>query len=153
MILLVCFIPMAAIFLAACVSDPETSAPPDSDTPDLTAPRMRWEENEPAAYAYTVSRHCFCAGGPVHVVADRDSVVSAVAEPGRGLPEILPDIQIYSMDSLFAEVQSASARDAHSRRLSFDATYGFPDSVAIDFSAQMADEEYSLVITDFRILP
>lgn len=148
------FLPLAAVFLSACLSDPTTPPHPESDSPDLTGARMQWDRSEPEAYAYTVRRYCFCAGGPVYVIANRDSVVSAEADAGsRGFQGGIPDKQAYSIDSLFAEVQSVAGRNFHSRSFSFDATYGFPDSVAIDFELLLADEEYSLVIDGFRVLP
>ncbi|MDB5103804.1 MAG: putative lipoprotein [Fibrobacteres bacterium] len=136
------FLP-AALALSGCVTDA-------SGRVDLSGPRAKWKANEPAEYAYTIRRFCECIPGTVMVTANRDSVVSAYA-PGFVFEE-LGDKQRYSIDSLFSEVETALARSYDTRSVGFDDMYGFPDSVSIDFEKQVADEEFSLFIQDFRKL-
>lgn len=137
---------LAALSLTGCIGDPEA--------PDLDAPRALWGRMEPVSYGYTVRHTCFCVGGPVYVVADRDSVLTAKMEgpaPGDTLTDV-PSPQDYSMEALFDEVEERLQRRHDSHRVSFDPAYGFPADIYIDFEKGVADEEYGLVITDFRPL-
>lgn len=137
---------LAAVSILSCIGDP--------DAPGFNAHRAQWDQNEPALYAYTVRHVCFCygKGAPVHVVASRESVLTAKMEgyDSLGILAGAPSPQSYSIDSLFNEVDEKLRYRHDSRRVSFDSAYGFPASVYIDFEKQAADEEYGLEISDFR---
>lgn len=137
----------AVCALAGCIGDPGPAGGPV----DMSGARALWRSREPALYAYTATYTCFCLIGPVHVLAGRDSVLTA--QEASIPPGTLTDAahkQHYAIDSLLAEVGALLDRDHDSHRVSFDKTYGFPDTVYIDFDRQMADEEYGLRITDFH---
>lgn len=136
-------------FLTGCLGEP--------DSPDIKGPRARWRDQEPALYAYTVEHTCFCKVGPVHVMASRESVLVA-QKTSRGLdspvpagaPENVAAKQDYSIEALFDEVESQLRRKHDGHGITYDKIYGFPAEVRIDFEKRAADEEYGLVISDFR---
>lgn len=129
--------------LQSCISDAPSSP--------LGNAEADWRRSEPDTYAYTVTHVCFCPGGPVEVMANRDSVLSVQALPGgRGILDPSRDKRGYAIDSLIREVRANLDRKHDSHTLHFDKTYGFPDSVFIDFDNHATDEEYGLIISDFR---
>jgi hypothetical protein len=132
----------AAMVFSGCVTDPETV--------DLSAFKAKWKRMEPAAYQYHVKRPCECWPEDVEVRATRDSVLSIHVLDAVQFPIL--ERQDFSIDNLFAEVEQVMARKYATRSLSFDEDFGFPDTVHIDFDKQVADEEYSLVISDFHTL-
>ena len=148
-------IPAAAMALTAlsfmgCVGDSGGESP-------IQDRRGQWRKREPASYSYTVTRNCHCLGGPVQVIASRDSVLSARESRESTLspfPEVAPlDKREYSIEAVFDEVEARVNRPHDSHSLSFDGTYGYPDSFAYDESRTMADDEYGLTITDFTAIP
>ena len=42
--------------------------------------------------------------------------------------------------------------DAEEIQISYDATYGFPNSIAIDYIKEAVDDELSLQVSDFEVL-
>jgi hypothetical protein len=129
-----------ALVLASCVADPD--GPP------------AWKA--PPAYTYTYQRNCFCPPewrGPFSVSADSASVVSVFRKlEGGDSVRITERLQSYSIDSIRAELNGKLAREHDTAIVRYDSLYGFPASAYIDFSHQMADEEYGFTITDFRDL-
>jgi hypothetical protein len=134
---------LAAMIFSGCLTGPETV--------DLAAHKAKWKKTEPAAYQYHVKRFCECWPEDVEVWATRDSVIR-IREIGAESQSPNLHRQDFSIDSLFAEVERALAQEYVTRKVSFNEAYGFPESVYIDFDKQIADEEYSLVISDFGIL-
>jgi hypothetical protein len=140
----------AALSLMGCIGD-------SGGESAIAAHRAQWRKQEPEAYSYTVTRNCHCLGGPIRVIASRDSALS-VSELREltvfPLPEGAPlDKREYSIEALFDQVESMVGRRHTSHSLSFDGTYGYPDSFAYDESETMADDEYGLTISDFTVLP
>lgn len=134
---------LAALAFAACVTDGE---PPEG----YSAAQARWRAKEPARYSYTVSLFCECSGGPYRVTASRDSVISAesVNKADLGGPA---NPQSLSIENLLADIDDLAKRHPAVLKAHFDATYGYPDTVAYDGSRQIADDEFTRIITDFRV--
>jgi hypothetical protein len=57
--------------------------------------------------------------------------------------------EAYSVERLYETIQSALERDAFEVTVEYDATFGYPLSVYIDYDDMMADEETSVVINSF----
>lgn len=110
-----------------------------------------WDRENPANYAVTVQRLCFCGNvDQVRIVVVNRQVISrTVVASQQPLPanlnESYPDIP-----GLFATVKDAILR-ADAINVSFDRTYGFPSDATIDFIKNAIDDELTLKVTDFVV--
>ncbi len=110
-----------------------------------------WDRENPASYAVTVQRLCFCGNvDPVRIVVVNRQVVSrTVVATQQPLPanliEFYPDVP-----GLFAIVRDAYAR-ADAINVSFDGRYGFPADASIDYIKSAIDDELTLKVTDFAL--
>lgn len=163
-----------ALFAAACGSDslevstgdpgteptsetptePTTDTPtePTTDTPteptepgsplsDLDDAEARWEAADLADYEMTYREVCFCPEIIIRVTVENGQVTETVSlseyerdEPGR------------TVESLFAEIRAAIDDGAASVNAEYDADLGYPTSYFIDFSEEMADEEFGITV-------
>jgi hypothetical protein len=133
--------------VGACDGGPSALGPEGGE---LARARQRWAATRPAAYAITVRVSCFCmeAGrAVVHEVRGTALVARRDAATGEELP-IVPSLAI-TVDDLFARIDAAQASGAQVVRARYDATRGYPVELYIDQSAQLADEEYDVAVSDF----
>lgn len=142
---------LAAMTLGSC------SAPTDTGTiTDNALARQRWASERPAAYDYTLSVSCFCIQDvtrPVVIVVNGTSVVSRTyADTGAPVPAQWATT-FPSIDGLFEKIASATAAHAATLDVTYDATRGFPTHIAIDYVAQIADDEIVYTIRDFHSRP
>jgi hypothetical protein len=56
-----------------------------------------------------------------------------------------------AVEGLFAVVDSAVARNAAKIDAQYDALYGFPVRIAIDYVSNAIDDEITYVMSDFRL--
>jgi hypothetical protein len=119
----------------------------------LRAARARWQSSGIVSYELTVRRICYCGFvEPVRVKVENRVVVSrTVASTGEPLSavyaELYPDVP-----GLFAIVERA-ASDADDLDTTFDATYGFPSKISIDWDEIMVDDEVIYRTEAFTITP
>ena len=64
-----------------------------------------------------------------------------VGEPVRGY--------LVTIDGVFDKIQAAIDQDAAEVTVEYDPARGYPRSVFVDYSRQVADEELALQISDF----
>lgn len=115
--------------------------------------QQRWETRRPAAYQYTIYRGCECLPemiGPVIVLVDGATVtrryVATNAEVSPTYADLFPTI-----DGLFEIIEDARRQDAARIEVDYDATYGFPTRVSIDYHREMADDEIVYTASQFVI--
>lgn len=119
----------------------------------LRAARARWESRGIDSYELTVRRLCFCGFvEPVRVkVADGAIVSRTVVSTGEPVPTLYasyyPDVP-----GLFAIVEEA-AKDADEVDTQFDATYGYPTEISIDWMENAVDDEVTYLAETFTITP
>ena len=119
----------------------------------LRAARARWASSGIDDYELTVRRLCFCGFvEPVRVkVVDGAIVSRTVVSTGEPLSALYasyyPDVP-----GLFAIVEQATT-NAHELDVEFDATYGFPTDVSIDWEENTVDEEVVYLAETFTITP
>jgi Family of unknown function (DUF6174) len=135
-----------ALPLSACI----VFVGPDDPAPvrDLVAARARWNVNGPASYAVVARANCFCilGGQDVRVVVQRGTIVSAtVLSTGAAVPS--HSIANYrTVEQLFDLIDDAARKKAYLIEASYDARFGHPTRFWIDYSPQMADEEFGYEI-------
>lgn len=119
----------------------------------LRAAHARWQASGIDSYELTVRLLCECLSvGPVRVRVENGVVVSRTfAATGDTVPSAYansyPDVP-----GLFAIVEEA-ARDADDLDTRFDATYGFPAVISIDWDEIGVDDEITYRTESFTIIP
>ena len=124
---------------------------PSDPSPEFVAARERWTEADLGAYSMTLQRICFCPTpdytGPFEV-AVRDGAIETVMLEGASV-----DVERgETVEALFDLIAEAYERGAESIAVDYDPEWGYPTSVGIDYSAQMADEEIAYRVSDLRAL-
>lgn len=130
---------------------------------ELARQQALWAQREPDAYAYEVRRSCFC---PEEVTATvtvtvRDGTVESrvftatgipvedvLAQWGADLESLFPDI-----DGMFAVLLETNQREPEVLEVRYHPTFGFPELISADISRRIADEEFTLQVLGFRVLP
>ena len=145
-----------AIVLAAC-----SAIQPKSD---LELARERWQAANISHYRFSVHISCFCVfteNMPLIVeVRDRE-VVSMEYSTGNEIdPQLLELFNRYvTVDRLFAGIEKGFQSEGSDQgpadkvTVEYEATYGFPAKVEIDFVENAMDDELYLSISGFEALP
>ncbi|HEX6748584.1 MAG TPA: DUF6174 domain-containing protein [Longimicrobium sp.] len=122
----------------------------DEAREDLRAARSRWEERGSSSYRYTVQPICFCGVRAMRVTVSGGEVASRVwADDGQPVPASLA-AGLGTVEDLFAKIQDAIDRDAAELQATYS-TLGVPRRVEIDYSRNVADEEFGWSMTEFEI--
>jgi len=110
--------------------------------------RSRWEEAKSSSYEYTVDPLCYCGVREMRVTVSGGQVVSRVYTD-NGQPAPANEFDAFgTVEDLFATIEDAIDRGA----ADVDATYdlnGVPREVGIDYSRNVADEEFGWRIVRF----
>lgn len=120
----------------------------------LRMARARWENSGVDSYEMTLRRLCFCGFvEPVRVtVADGVVVSRIVLRTGDPLPTeyapYYPDVP-----GLFAIIEHARATGADDLATEFDASYGFPAEIDIDWIENAVDDEVAYRTEGFAVRP
>jgi hypothetical protein len=127
---------------------------PANDEP-TQSPAALWESQAIDDYRYTLQVGCFClvdVTRPV-IVEVKDGQVASItyAEDGTAADPALFE-RYDSIDKLFAIINEAEAQEPARLDVTYDEATGVPQSVVIDISEQMADEELYLEVSDFEAL-
>lgn len=135
---------IATLALAALTSCRDPMSPEET----LLFARDRWDRLGPASYSYVLDHQCFCFGlGPVTIVVTNGTVTSRTNNE-TGQPTDRP--QLYpAIDGLLARIDSAFARGATINGR-YHPGLGYPERVFIDNNPVTADDEVTLVISQFR---
>ena len=110
----------------------------------------------PADYAYTLTVSCFCLPlGPLRVTVYEDAVADVTAlDPPRGAEDDprfqeRADAAALTLADLTALAERAE-READDVRVEYDPVHGFPTSLSIDWSEEVADEEVAYTVSDYE---
>jgi hypothetical protein len=109
----------------------------------------KWAESGIEDYRFRFQRLCFCISVDVFLVevVDGEIVSATVADTGEEPHPAVVD-QILTIDSIFAAIQDAMDRDAHSLSVTYHETLGYPTEVDIDYLENAIDEEMSYRASD-----
>ena len=128
--------------LAGCALAPPAHL--EQEERDLNRHRVLWNEQGLRDYTFDARRICFCgveATGPMRVVV-RGGEVMSVTRVENGEQVAVNFAGLWpSIEGIFAVVQDAIDRDAHSLRVEYDAELGFPTEIDIDYDEMTVDEE------------
>ena len=114
---------------------------------------QKWMQNNISNYQFTLQRSCECMPDvtrPVTLRVVNNRIVSSkFANTDTNLSN---DLQrnIYTIEGLFQLVRAAQKKGAHSIKVQYDSNYGYPTSIFIDHSAEIADDETILNVRHFQ---
>lgn len=127
---------------------------------ELSRNQQKWQDANITHYRFNLNISCFCAFRdqmPLIIEVRDGQIVHMAAVDGTLVLDTDQNYEFYAphatIDLLFAEINSAINEGADSVTVTYDATYGFPTEIAIDFSQEMADEEMYYSISGFEALP
>lgn len=137
---------MTAAGLAAC-SQP-------NDDHGLATARARWASRAPDGYRFDWKRGCDCPAEvyrPIEITVASGQIAAAVYSDDRNPVAEQFRSTLRTVDGVFDDVQKAIDQHAAEIDLTFDPSYGYPTSVFIDYSHQIADEELSLQLSGLAL--
>ncbi|MBN2074020.1 MAG: hypothetical protein JW762_00580 [Dehalococcoidales bacterium] len=124
---------------------------------ELTDNENLWKDQELENYDFTLERHCFCPEdwrGPVNIkVRNGTSVSVTYLSDGSTVTEGKFE-NVDTIDKLFTLLNNAFAgqgdfdQKADSVDVTYDEQMGYPVTLYIDVSQQMADEEQGYTVTN-----
>lgn len=125
---------------------------------EFDANLMKWNESNISHYRMQVGVSCFCPFAdinPITVEVKDGQIVSMVGANGAEVldtdPMYVTLAQYANVDSLFTWLGQALA-DADKIEISYDATYGFPSTIAIDYITEATDDEIWVDVSNFEVL-
>lgn len=127
---------------------------------ELSLNQTKWQEANINHYRFQLGVSCFCPVGglmPMTVEVLDGEVVSITDVNGEVFPATDPFsefiLKYATIDRLFAELGTKEVQEADALSVTYDATYGFPADVTIDFMELAADDELYLSVAAFEPLP
>jgi len=127
---------------------------------ELSRNRENWQDANITHYRFSINISCFCAFRdqmPLTVEVRDGQIVHMATVDGTLVLDTEQNYEFYAphatIDLLFAELDAAVNDGADSITVTYDATYGFPTEIAIDYSQEIADEEMYYSISGFEALP
>jgi len=112
----------------------------------------KWRKSNISNYQFTLQRSCECMSNvtrPVTLRVVNNRIVSA--KFSNTDTNLSSDLQrnVYTIDELFKIVRAAQKEGAHFIKVQYDSNYGYPKSIFIDHSAEIADDETILNVRYF----
>ena len=148
---------LALFFACACVVAPVRAALMPVTTDILDQQRAKWTASGITSYIYEGSAGCFCP--PDFVAPHRVSVTNGAVTELLFADTLLPDndpfhLQFYlPVEGLFDLLQGRIDQNWLTVDAMFDPVLGYPMIFFTDFSAQIADDEYSFGIDSLAAVP
>ena len=129
---------------------------------------QQWQKTAPLNYRYVLLRDCYCTAqtrgpfvvqvqnGKVQTVQRIESQVEPQAAPSAyySAPKREPvsiHLESYSMHTIMQDLRQKLERKPAESRIRYDARYGFPAEVMLDFMRHIADEEYGFRVQAFEL--
>ncbi len=121
--------------------------------------KEKWENANVSHYRYHLSMTCFCIFSqemPLIIEVQDGEVVSMEYQSGNEIDTTSRELfeKYATIDRLFAELEADLNGAADEVTITkYDATYGFPTEVTIDFVKEATDDELYLSLSNFEELP
>ena len=145
---------IAALALAACAS-----LNASADQSELSLNQQKWQDANISHYRYNLAISCFCVftqDMPLVIEVQDGEVVSMEYSTGNPIDaSSLEYFQRFStINGVFEQLQKDSNGEADEVVVAaYDATYGFPNDVKIDYIKEATDDKIWLTLSDFEALP
>ena len=114
--------------------------------------RALWQSQGVKGYEVTIEQTCFCPPDllqPMRVTVREGKVIDIEGlEQPLNHPDILDERRL-TIEGLLDLIEQARG-SADKLVVEYDAQYGFPASLEVDYSPFIADDEFSYRLTDFQ---
>ncbi len=127
---------------------------------ELSRNQKKWNDANITHYRYELNIGCFCAfrsDMPLTVEVLNGEVVSMTGVDGTAITNEDPFYETFTkyatIDRLFSELEADLGGEADEVTVKYDATYGFPTDINIDFIKNAVDDELHLGASGFESLP
>ena len=120
--------------------------------------KEKWENTNISHYRYHLSITCFCVFSqdmPLIIEVQDGEVVSMEYQSGNEIDAASRELfeKYATIDRIFSELEADLNGAADEMIAKYDATYGFPTEVTIDFVKEATDDELYLNLSNFEELP
>jgi hypothetical protein len=152
---LIILISALALTLAACAS---ATASANQNQSELEQNQQTWQDANISHYRYNLAISCFCVFSqdmPLIIEVQDGQVVSMEYASGN---EIDPGNREYfqrfeTIDKVFEQLGKDIGGEADEVVVNtYNATYGFPEDVKVDYVLEATDDEIWFTISDFEPL-
>jgi len=120
---------------------------------DFEANKQKWNDSRPNSYRFTLERSGFIGGEarkPVDLTVIGNTVTNAQFSDGTNGQ--VPAFNQLSIDELFKTIEQGLDNNAAEVRVEYNSATGIPESIFIDQSQLIADEELFLSTSNFQLL-
>jgi hypothetical protein len=140
---------LVGLISSGCVSGNE-----DFSRVALDKALTKWSTNGPASYSFVFTQQCTCQGPqtPVRIVVRNRAVESrTVVDTGEPLDPSY-STRFPSLPGVFGIIQDAMAGGSYSLLAEYDATYGYPVQIQIDFTPATVTDNVQYSVAEFTPL-
>ena len=127
---------------------------------EVSRNQKKWNDANITHYRFELNISCFCAFRnemPLSVEVLNGEVVSMTGADGNIIDATNANYAYYAsyatIDRLFSELEADLGGEADEVTVKYDATYGFPTDINIDFIKNAVDDELHLSASGFEKLP
>lgn len=127
---------------------------------EIARNQEKWKMAGITHYRYSLFVGCFCAFTqkmPLHIEVKDGEAVSMAFADGTLISPNDPDYELFvrygTIDRLFTELEADLNGEADEVTVTYDSTYGFPQQINIDRIKLAMDDELSLTVSEFEVLP
>lgn len=139
---------LLVLLLSACGSDGNDPSPEQAA---LNQNRDTWNAAAITDYVFTYSTTCFCAPEESIVITVVNNTITDAFFTPSGMA-LSPDrvSNLRTVDEFFALVQESIDAQVAVLTVNYNSIYGYPESIFIDQSTSIADEEISYGISNLQ---
>ncbi|HKY55371.1 MAG TPA: DUF6174 domain-containing protein [Anaerolineales bacterium] len=151
---LILLIAVFALALVACASG-NVSA--NQNQSELSQNQQKWQDANIKHYRFNVFLSCFCAFNedmPLIIEVKDGQVVSMEYASGKEIDAANREYfaRFETLDRIFEQLQKDVGGEADEVVATYDATYGFPVDVKIDYIKEAVDDELYFTVSEFEPL-
>ena len=125
------------VFFISCDNEP------DSDLIAWQKNWNTWNENELSDYSFNFRASCYCIDewvSEVKVTVSSGNISKVILTKNNSSPTKLKPEQWFTIDQLFDYAKNA-LEQAYKYDIKYDASFGYPTEISIDWSEDTADDE------------
>jgi hypothetical protein len=141
--------PVCAALLLVCVVPLAGCNRTNPQVQQLDAAEAAWNRAPPASYAFTLKYSAFIKVADCEAMAFEVRVEQGVVAAAADCPSLRAEFA--GVPRLFRFVRDTLAKRPHRLQVRYDAVLGYPVHVAVDPDADVADIQYAVDVSDFRV--
>lgn len=120
--------------------------------------KEKWQNANISHYRYNLFVGCFCVfreDMPLIIEVQDGKAVSMEYQSGKEIDAANREVfkKYESIDLIFAEIEAGLNGAADEVIVKYDPTHGFPTEAFLDVVKEAVDDELSLTISNFEVLP